>query len=166
MRIVRCLLSVVALAGCVAPVYGQAADVAKLAAIKPQMQQFVDANKLSGAVTLVGRKDGVVHHEAVGSLDIASNTPMTKDAMFRIASMTKPITAMAIMILADEGKLSPEDPVEKYLPEFQGQMLITSKDKESTALKSPKRPITLQAAEGQTRKRKGLECLDTPFRLS
>ena len=53
---------------------------------------------------------------------------MAPDAMFRIASMTKPITAIGIMILADEGKLSPDDPVEKYLPEFKGQMLLESRD--------------------------------------
>ena len=88
MRIVRCVLSLVALAGCVAPVFGQAADIAKLGAIKPRMQQFTDANELSGAVTLVGRKDGIVHHEAVGSLDLASKTAMPKDALFRIASMS------------------------------------------------------------------------------
>ena len=144
MRIVRCVLSLVALAGCVAPAFGQAADAAKFAPIKLRMQQFVDSNELSGAVTLVGRKDGIVHHEAVGSLDLASKTAMPKDALFRIASMTKPITAMAIMILADEGKLSPEDPVEKYLPEFKGQMLIGSRGKESMSLTAPKRPITLR----------------------
>src|SRR5262249_8832755 len=99
-------------------------NTAKLAEIRTRMQAFVDAAELAGAVTVVGRKSGIIHHEAVGSLNLESKQPMPKDAVFRIASMTKPITAIAIMILVDEGKLAVEDPVEKYLPEFRGQMLV------------------------------------------
>jgi len=69
---------------------------------------------------------------------------MTKDSIFRIASMTKPITALGIMILADEGKLAVEDPVEKYLPEFRGQMLVAEKGKDTVTLKKPSRPITVR----------------------
>ena len=73
---------------------------------------------------------------------------MPKDAIFRIMSMTKPITAMGIMLLRDEGKLSIDDPVEKYLPEFKGQMLVASKDVDAdggtVTLKKPARPITLK----------------------
>src|SRR5436190_4276234 len=87
----------------------------KLKAIPPAMQKFVDDGELSGSVTVVGRKDGVVAFDAVGKRDIAAGAPMTKDTVFRIASMTKPVTAVAIMILVDEGKLSPDDDVAKYL---------------------------------------------------
>jgi len=73
----------------------------KLKAIPAAMQQFVEAGELSGAVTVVGRKDGVVAFDAVGQRDIAGNKPMAKDTLFRIASMTKPVTAIGIMILAD-----------------------------------------------------------------
>jgi CubicO group peptidase (beta-lactamase class C family) len=69
---------------------------------------------------------------------------MPKDALFRIASMTKPVTAIGIMILADEGKLSVDDPVEKHLPEFKGQMLVSARTPDSVTLKKPPRPITLK----------------------
>jgi CubicO group peptidase (beta-lactamase class C family) len=69
---------------------------------------------------------------------------MPVDALFRIASMTKPITAIGIMILQEEGKLSVDDPVEKHLPEFRGQRLVASRDADSVTLKKPSRPITLR----------------------
>src|SRR5439155_4542133 len=117
---------------------------AKLAEIRTKMQAFVDSGDLAGAVTVVGRKDGVIHHEAVGSLNLESKQPMPKDAIFRIASMTKPITAIGIMILVDEGKLAVADPVEKYLPEFRGQMLVAERGKDTLVLKKPERPIRLR----------------------
>jgi CubicO group peptidase (beta-lactamase class C family) len=121
--------------------FGQSPDPAKLAAIRARMQKFVDDGDIAGAVTVVGRKDGVVDHQAVGFLNLEEKSPMAKDTHFRIASMTKPITALAVMILADEGKLAVEDPVEKYIPEFKGQMLVEAKGKEP---KKPSRPITLR----------------------
>src|SRR5688572_19269736 len=98
----------------------------KLKAVPVAMQTFVDAGELSGAVTVVGRKDGIVAFDAVGQRDMAASAPMTKDTLFRIASMTKPVTAIGIMILADEGKLSPDDNVAKHLPEFTNQKLLAS----------------------------------------
>ncbi|MCU0879672.1 MAG: beta-lactamase family protein, partial [Pirellulaceae bacterium] len=102
-------------------------DAATLAKIAPRMQQFVDEGVVAGAVTVVGNAAGVQHHEAVGSLNLESGQAMPKDGLFRIASMTKPITALGIMILQDEGKLSVDDPVEKHLPEFKGQLLVDSR---------------------------------------
>ncbi len=119
-------------------------ESANLAQVRARMQEFVDQQVISGAVTVVGRKDGVLSHEAVGSLSLEPKRPMPKDALFRIASMTKPITAFGIMILADEGKLSPEDPVEKHLPEFKGQMLVAGRTRDSVLLTKPARPITLR----------------------
>src|SRR6266545_239382 len=101
----------------------QVAHPEKLKAIPAAMQKFVDSDDISGSVTVVGRKDGVVAFDAVGQRDIIAKAPMTKETMFRIASMTKPVTAIGIMILADEGKLSPDDDVVKHLPEFTGQLL-------------------------------------------
>jgi CubicO group peptidase (beta-lactamase class C family) len=69
---------------------------------------------------------------------------MTKETLFRIASMTKPMTGVAIQILADEGKLKVTDPVEKYLPEFKGQMLLKEKNKDTLILTRPIRPITIR----------------------
>jgi CubicO group peptidase (beta-lactamase class C family) len=120
------------------------ADDAKLGDIRARMQKFVDAKELAGAVTVVGRKDAITSLEAVGNQDAESGTAMPKDALFRIASMTKPITAIGIMILADEGKLSVDDPVEKHLPEFKGQMLAAGRSADSLYLKKPPRPITLR----------------------
>jgi CubicO group peptidase (beta-lactamase class C family) len=125
-----------------APLAAQSPD--GLAAIKPAMQKFVDGEELAGAVTVVGRKSGVIHLEAVGFLNKEAQTPMTTDAMFRIASMTKPMTAMAVLMLQEDGKLNVEDAVEKYLPEFKGQKLISAKSEGTITLKKPARPITLR----------------------
>lgn len=115
----------------------------KLKAIPAAMQKFVDDGELSGAVAVVGRKDGVVAFDAVGRCDIAGNKPMAKDTLFRIASMTKPVTAVAIMILADEGKLSPDDDVARHLPEFTNQKLLAQGIDDQT-LRKPKRPVKLR----------------------
>jgi CubicO group peptidase (beta-lactamase class C family) len=117
-------------------------DAAKLAAIRERMQKFVDDGEIAGAVTLVGRRGGVISHEAVGVMNLESKQPMPKDALFRIASMTKPITSVGIMMLVDEGKLAIDDPVEKHLPEFKDQMLIENRD--PLVLRKPRRPITLK----------------------
>jgi CubicO group peptidase (beta-lactamase class C family) len=108
------------------------------------MQPFVDQGEISGVVTVVGRKDAIVSYDAIGLQNLETRTPMAKDTIFRIASMTKPITAIGIMILADEGKLKLEDPVEKYLPEFRGQMLVAERGRDTMTLKKPARPITLR----------------------
>lgn len=96
----------------------------KLAAIRDKMQKYVDQQVVSGAVTVIGSKDGVASIEAVGQQDVEGKKPMAVNSLFRIASMTKPITAIGIMILEQERKLSVDDPVEKYLPEFKGQKLV------------------------------------------
>jgi CubicO group peptidase (beta-lactamase class C family) len=82
------------------------------------MQQFVSAHQIAGAVTLVGHEGRIVHLAAVGAADQEQHRPMSVDSMFRVMSMTKPITATAVMILVDEGKLSLDDPVEKFIPAF------------------------------------------------
>lgn len=115
-----------------------------ITAITTRMQKFVADGDLAGAVTVVGRKGGVIHHDAVGFRDLAAKDPMRADSLFRIASMTKPITAIGIMILADEGKLSPEDDVAKYLPEFTNQMLVAERTADTLNLKKPSRPIKLR----------------------
>lgn len=119
-------------------------DSAKLGKIRERMQAFVDQKVIAGAVTAVGSKDGLAHLEAVGLQKIETKQPMPKDALFRIASMTKPITAIGIMILQEEGKLSVDDPVEKHLPEFRGQRIVASREGDGVALKKPSRVITLR----------------------
>jgi CubicO group peptidase (beta-lactamase class C family) len=82
------------------------------------MRRFVEAKEVAGVVTLVASAEKVVHLDATGRANIAADKPMRADSIFWIASMTKPITATAVLMLQDEGKLSVEDLVEKYLPEF------------------------------------------------
>ena len=112
----RCLLLAALL---LIPASTRAQDAAgdALSRITPAMLKFVESRDIAGAVTVVGRADGIKHHAAVGFRDLGAKDPMAKDTLFRIASMTKPITAIGIMILADEGKLNPDDDVAKHLPE-------------------------------------------------
>ncbi len=132
-----------ALTGSTLPVPAADFEEAKLGQIRPRLQKFVDARQVAGVVAVVGSSKGIALLEAVGSLKLDPKESMPKDAMFRIASMTKPITAAGIMILVDEGKLAVGDPVEKYLPEFKGQMLSAGPGKKAE-LKKPARSITLR----------------------
>jgi CubicO group peptidase (beta-lactamase class C family) len=112
--------------------------------VREAMQRFVDEKQISGAVAVVGDDRGGVTIEAVGLRDIEANLPMRPDTVFRIASMTKPITAIAIMILVDEGKLKLDDPVEKHIPAFHGQMKLGYQQAETYIAARPSRPITLR----------------------
>jgi CubicO group peptidase (beta-lactamase class C family) len=97
---------------------GWAQSTPQLASIHQAMQRFVDADDLAGAVTLVVQRDQVVHADAVGWADLESQKPMTTETLFSIASMTKPISSVGVLILCDEKKLSLDAPISKYLPEF------------------------------------------------
>lgn len=90
----------------------------RLRRVHDAVQRHIDAGEISGAVTLVARRGRLVHYEAHGLMDIESKRPMEKDAIFRIASMSKPITGVAVMMMIEEGKLRLNDPVSKFLPEF------------------------------------------------
>jgi CubicO group peptidase (beta-lactamase class C family) len=101
--------------------YQQSAEREKppvVPAIGERLRPFVDDREISGAVTLVATPERIVHLDATGKADIGEGRPMRPDTIFWIASMTKPITGTAVLMLQDEGKLSVDDPVEKYLPEF------------------------------------------------
>ncbi len=90
----------------------------KLPGVGAAMREMIAKNEIAGAVTVVVTKDKLLHLECTGAADIEANRPMTPDTLFWIASMTKPITATAILMLQDEGKLSVADPVAKYIPQF------------------------------------------------
>jgi CubicO group peptidase (beta-lactamase class C family) len=90
----------------------------KLPGIGAAMQAASDAREIAGAVTVVVTKDRVVHLETTGFADVAARRSMQADTIFWIASMTKPVTAAAVLMLQDEGRLNVADPVAKYLPEF------------------------------------------------
>ena len=92
------------------------------------MQSLVDQGKIAGGVTMMARHGKVIHLKAVGMADREEKKPMTTDAIFRIASMTKPITSVAVMMLCEQGKLGLDDPVSKYIPEFKNPKVLVSVD--------------------------------------
>ena len=94
------------------------ADEPTLPGVGAAMQEMVAKNEIAGAVTVVVTKDKVLHLEGSGLADVAAKRAMTPETMFWIASMTKPVTGAAVLMLQDEGKLHAGDPVAKYLPEF------------------------------------------------
>ena len=95
----------------------------RLKRIHPMIQSHVDAKDYSGAVTLVSRKGKVVHFEAHGMADVEGGKEMRTDTLFRLASMTKPMTAVSILMLLEEGKLVLSDPVSKFIPEYKNPQL-------------------------------------------
>lgn len=110
-------------------------DAGILGQIAKRMQEFVDQKQISGAVTLVAYRGRIIHLEAVGSADLENQRSMRSDTMFCIASMTKPVSATAVMILQDEGKLSIDDPVSKYVPEFSEVALRDGMPKQALTLR-------------------------------
>lgn len=108
------------------------------------LDSFVEEGQIAGAVTLVARKDEVLSLQAVGFQDLESRTPMATDSLFWIASMTKPVTALAILMLHDDHRLDLEEPVEDYLPEFKGQFVVREKKDDTLVLGKPVRPLTLK----------------------
>jgi outer membrane protein assembly factor BamB len=97
----------------------QPTDPPRVAAIDAAMQKFIDDKQAAGIITLVARNGEIIHQSALGKADLESDRPMTPDTMFWVASMTKPMAAAAVLILEDEGKLSVDDPVAKFIPEFE-----------------------------------------------
>jgi CubicO group peptidase (beta-lactamase class C family) len=90
----------------------------RLARIKEAVQRHIDAGNIPGAVTLVARNGKLVHLEAHGVLDVETKRPMPKDAIFRLASMTKPVAAVTVMMMVEEGKVRLNDPISRFIPEF------------------------------------------------
>ena len=115
----------------------------RLRRVDDVIARYVDAKKVSGAVTLVARGGRVVHYEAQGVMDVESKTPMRTDSIFRMASSTKPVTGVAILMLIEEGKVGLTDPVSKYLPEFKGIKVAVEKDGE-VQLVAAEREITIR----------------------
>lgn len=92
--------------------------------LAPILQPYVDNHVMSGAVALIADKDRIIHLEAVGFADLATNRRLRTDDVFWIASMTKPVTGVAIMMLVDEGRVKLDDPVSSYLPEFKNLKVL------------------------------------------
>src|SRR5437879_1812144 len=107
-------------------------DPERLARIPVRMKAFADQGTIAGSVTLVARHGVVAALDAAGYTDLDRKSAMKPDAIFQIHSMTKPVVAIAAMTLVEEGRLSLNDPVEKYLPEFRGMWMIESRDGDKT----------------------------------
>jgi CubicO group peptidase (beta-lactamase class C family) len=117
-----------------------------LSEITLRMQEYVDARQTAGTVTIVARHGRVASFEAVGYQDLESKKPMRKDSLFRIASLTKPITCAGIMVLVDAGKISVIDPVEKFLPEYRGLKINGCAGRSGYSCPNivPSRPINIE----------------------
>lgn len=113
----------------------------RLDRIEPFMQSYIDEHKLPGMITMVARKGKIVHFEKYGIMDI--DKPMELNTIFRIASMTKPITSVAVMILYEEGYFQLDDPISKFIPEFNGLKVFSSKDSNGIHVVDQIRPITV-----------------------
>ena len=118
---------------------GLAPDV--LAEATALLERFVAEGKIAGGVAAIARRGQVGYLQAVGVQDLASKTPMTERSLFRIYSMTKAVTAVAVMMLHDEGRFRLDDPVSKYLPEFADVRVV---DAPGATPRAPARPITVE----------------------
>lgn len=101
----------------------------RLQRINALVDRRIEAGDITGAVTLVARDGRIVHLEARGLMDQASNTPMRRDTIFRIASMSKPVAGVAILMLAEEGKVRLDDPVSKFIPSFGEAEVATARER-------------------------------------
>lgn len=142
------------LVGCAAPALQMAGtpeevglSTAKLQELSTTFKSKVDNGELPGVVILVARDNKIAWFEAIGYRDREAKAPMTKDSLFRMASMTKPLTSLSIMMLAEEGKLKLGDPLSRYLPEFNGMKVGVEKPdaagKSQLVLEDAKREIAL-----------------------
>ncbi|MDR1268716.1 MAG: beta-lactamase family protein, partial [Planctomycetaceae bacterium] len=109
--------------------------------VKEALQPYIDKHELPGIVTVIGDKDNVLQLDAVGYANVDEKVPMSGDTVFWIASQSKPITAVAVLMLVDEGKLDLDAPVTKYLPELNGLRVAVKEDEKRTVLVPVETPI-------------------------
>ncbi len=115
-----------------------------LAEIDTLMNSNVNDGKLAGIVLLIAREGKVAHAGVYGQMDIEAGKPMRRDALFRIYSMTKPVTGVALMTLYDEGRFQLDDPVSKYLSGFEQVKVFAGKEGDAIKLVDLKRPVTIR----------------------
>src|SRR6185295_3580520 len=109
------------------------------------MQPYLDSYQLAGIVSIIADKTGKVHYKnLLGYADVDAKKPMRDDNVFWIASMTKMFAGASIMMLADEGKVSLDDPVTKFIPQLTNWMVVAEKDGAHVLLKPPVRPVTVR----------------------
>jgi len=102
----------------------------RLRRIHDTIKFHIAENRISGAITLLARRGSIVHFETHGLMNIEAKKPMRKDALFALASMTKPVTGVAILMLIEEGKIHLRDPVSKFIPEFKEMRVAAQNDGE------------------------------------
>ena len=122
----------------------------RLDSLRRGMQGLIDQGRLAGVVTMVARHGKVVEFDAAGKRDIAANLPMRTDSIFRIYSMTKPITGVAMMMLFEEGKWQLDDPVAKYIPEFANLKVYGADAAGNLMLKEQTHPVTMRELMSHT----------------
>jgi len=115
----------------------------RLARLSERMQEFERDERISGVVTLVFRDGVIVHNDVLGYQDVEKQTPMRRDTLFRLASMTKPITSVAVLMLVEEGKLGLNDPVERWLPELAKPKVLNDPAGPLSRTTPSPRPITV-----------------------
>ena len=126
-------------------------DSERLERLTQAMQGFVDEGKLAGVVTAAARDGKIFHFESVGQRDIAAGSPMTDDALFRIYSMTKPITGVAMMILYERGLFKLSDPVSLHIPEFADLQVYAGMDDNGNIItEAPDHPMTVRELMNHT----------------
>jgi CubicO group peptidase (beta-lactamase class C family) len=126
-------------------------EQSRLDAIAADLQARVDAGKLSGVVAMVAKNGKVQMNQAFGYQNVEDKVPMTTDSIFRIFSMTKPVTGTALMILHDEGKFQLSDPVEKYIPELANLQVFTGENADgSMATEAADHPMTIRELVSHT----------------
>jgi hypothetical protein len=151
MRVRTVLAVVVTVVGWLATISGQAdlpfakaetvgMSSKRLERINAFIKDYIDTNQIAGAVTLVARKGKIVHFEAQGSRYKEENQPMEKDAIFSLASMTKPIVSTALMMLWEDGKFMLDDPIAKWLPSYANKQVLDP----LTGRRTPARPVTVR----------------------
>ena len=119
-------------------------SASRLERIADNVQHAIDDKRIAGAVTLVVRHGKVAWFDAQGTADREAGTPMQKDSIFRICSMTKPITSTAVMMLYEEGKFLLDDPVSKFLPEFKDPKILKKSADGQTTTVAASREITIR----------------------
>ena len=117
----------------------------RLKRLETGLQRFVDEGRLAGVTTLLARRGKVVHVTTFGKKDVRSPNPITRDSIFRIYSMTKPVTATAMMMLFEEGKWQLDDPVSRYIPEFAKLQVYIGDNPDGTMkLEDARRAMTMR----------------------
>ena len=129
-----------------APLHASAASLSDSAEIDAYLEQTIATTKIPGVVAMVADGDHVLYSGAFGSRDVAHHTAVTVDSIFRLASMTKPVTSVAVMMLVEKGSIALDDPISKYLPGFEHpEVFVTFDPNDKSFTKRPaKSPITIR----------------------